>query len=57
METIPAESARQPAEAEFTPLFGGAKIGLSETPKGVTPFGGLSSFVGFQSSRLGSARG
>jgi len=31
----------------FTPLFGGAKIVLDETPKAVTPYGGLTSFVAF----------
>jgi len=33
--------------ATFPPLFGGAKILLDETPKAVTPFGGLTSFVAF----------
>jgi hypothetical protein len=31
----------------FTPLFGGAKVLLGETPKAVTPFGGITSFVAF----------
>lgn len=31
----------------FMPLFGGAKIVLDETPKAVTPFGGLTSFIAF----------
>lgn len=35
------------APATFTPLFGGAKILLAETPKAVTPFGGLCSFIAF----------
>jgi len=35
------------APAAFTPLFGGAKIVLAETPKAVTPFGGLGSFIAF----------
>ena len=30
-----------------TPLFGKAKIKLSQTPRAVTPFGGLTSFIGF----------
>ena len=47
METNPRECAHKPADASFTPLFGGAKVVLSETPKAVTPFGGLSSFVAF----------
>ena len=31
----------------FTPLFGGAKVVMDETPKAVTPFGGLISLVAF----------
>ena len=30
-----------------TPLFSKAKVKLSQTPRAVTPFGGLASFVGF----------
>jgi hypothetical protein len=30
-----------------TPLFGKAKVKLLQTPRAVTPFGGLASFVGF----------
>lgn len=30
-----------------TPLFGKAKVKLAQTPRAVTPFGGLASFVGF----------
>lgn len=30
-----------------TPLFGQTKVKLSPTPRAVTPFGGLASFVGF----------
>ena len=30
-----------------TPLFGKAKIKLTQTPRAVTPFGGLTSFIGF----------
>jgi len=45
METNPREWPHKPADAASTPLFGGAKVVLSETPKAVTPFGGLSSFV------------
>ena len=29
------------------PLFGKAKVKLSQTPRAVTPFGGLASFVRF----------
>jgi hypothetical protein len=35
------------SSATFTPLFGAAKIVLAETPKAVTPFGGLTSFIVF----------
>lgn len=31
----------------ITPLFGNAKIKLSQTPRAVTPFGGLASFIAF----------
>ena len=47
METKPSECAHKPTDAAFTPLFGGARLVLSETPKAVTPFGGLCSFVAF----------
>ena len=30
-----------------TPLFGKAKVKLSQTPRAVTPFGGLASFIAF----------
>jgi hypothetical protein len=30
-----------------TPLFGKAKVKLTQTPRAVTPFGGLASFAGF----------
>ena len=30
-----------------TPLFGKAKVKLAQTPRAVTPFGGLASFIGF----------
>lgn len=38
----------------FTPLFGSAKLVLDETPKAITPFGGLTSFVAFL-QRIGFA--
>ena len=31
----------------ITPLFGNAKVKLSQTPRAVTPFGGLASFIAF----------
>ncbi len=45
METKPSEGTHKAADAAFTPMFGGAELVLSETPKAVTPFGGLSGFV------------
>lgn len=38
-----------------TPLFGKAKVKLTQTPRAVTPFGGLASFVGFL-EQIGYAR-
>jgi hypothetical protein len=32
---------------EITPLFGDAKLVLDETPKAISPFGGLASFISF----------
>ena len=32
---------------EFTSLFGEAKLVLDETPKAISPFGGLASFISF----------
>jgi hypothetical protein len=31
----------------LTPLFDSAKVKLTETPRPVTPFGGLASFIAF----------
>ena len=45
--TSPSTANAPTAPATFTPLFGGAKILLAETPKAVTPFGGLCSFIAF----------
>ena len=33
--------------AIITPLFSNAKVKLTQTPRAVTPFGGLASFVAF----------
>ena len=33
---------------EFTSLFGQTKLVLEETPKAITPFGGLASLVTFR---------
>ena len=34
-----------------TPLFGKAKVKLTQTPRAVTPFGGLASFIAFLQQR------
>lgn len=47
MKNDPVSDGNKTTSAEFTPLFGGAKIVLDETPKAVTPFGGLASFIAF----------
>ena len=47
MKNDPVSDGNKTTCAEFTPLFGSAKIVLEETPKAVTPFGGLTSFVAF----------
>ena len=47
MKIEPSEEASEAALAGFTPLFVGAKIVLAETPKAVTPFGGLGSFIAY----------
>ena len=47
MKIEPSDEAPKAALAGFTPLFGGAKIVLAETPKAVTPFGGLGSFIAY----------
>jgi len=47
MENHQEETAHKTVDAAFKPLFGATKILMSETPKAVTPFGGLISFVAF----------
>ena len=47
MKIEPSDEAPKAALAGFTPLFGGAKIVLAETPKAVTPFGGPGSFLAY----------
>ena len=37
--------AAQNEDMDFTPLGGGGEIQLGTTPKAVTPFGGLASFI------------
>jgi len=41
------KTAHKTAASAFTPLFGEMKVLMSATPKAVTPFGGLISFVAF----------
>jgi hypothetical protein len=47
MKNDPVSDGHKTTRAEFSPLFGSAKVVLDETPKAVTPFGGLASFVAF----------
>jgi hypothetical protein len=43
----PEPTLHKTTHTEFTSLFGGAKLVLDETPKAVSPFGGLASFISF----------
>lgn len=47
MQKHPTADAHQTTPTEISPLFGGAKLVLDETPKAITPFGGLASFIEF----------
>lgn len=47
MQTHPLADAHQTTPTEISPLFGEAKLVLDETPKAITPFGGLASFIEF----------
>lgn len=47
MQNKPVANAHKTTPTEITPLFGGAKLILEETPKAITPFGGLVSFLTF----------
>jgi len=47
MENNPASDLHKTTRTEITSLFGDAKLVLDETPKSITPFGGLSSFIAF----------
>lgn len=47
MQKHPTADAHQTTPTELSPLFGGAKLVLEETPKAITPFGGLASFIEF----------
>jgi len=43
----PLPTLHKTTRTEITPLFGSAKLVLDETPKAITPFGGLASFISF----------
>ena len=43
----PAPDLHKTTRTEFTSLFGQAKLVLEETPKAITPFGGMASFLTF----------
>jgi hypothetical protein len=47
MTNNPISDSNKTTLTEITPLFGGAKIVLDETPKAITPFGGLASLIAF----------
>ena len=47
MQNDPIAHPHQTTPAQISPLFGGAKLVLDETPKAITPFGGLASFIEF----------
>ena len=47
MQNNPASDLHKTTRTKFTSLFGQTKLVLEETPKAITPFGGLASFVTF----------
>ena len=47
MQKNPIVEPHKTTPVEISPLFGGAKLELEETPKAITPFGGLASFIAF----------
>jgi hypothetical protein len=51
----PAPTLHKTTRTEITPLFGQAKLVLDETPKAISPFGGLASFISFL-GQIGFAR-
>jgi len=51
----PAPTLHKTTRTEMTPLFGNAKLVLDETPKAISPFGGLASFISFL-GQIGFAR-
>lgn len=55
MQNNPVSDAHKTTPTEITSLFGPAKLILEETPKAITPFGGLASFITFL-GQIGYAR-
>ena len=51
----PEPTLHKTTRTEFTALFGEAKLFLAETPKAISPFGGLASFISFL-GQIGFAR-
>lgn len=47
MTKEPIADPHQTTPTQISPLFGGAKLVLQETPKPITPFGGLASLISF----------
>ena len=47
MQNNPASDSHKTTPLEITALFGHAKLFLADTPKAITPFGGLVSFLTF----------
>src|SRR5215469_4956511 len=47
MQNNPAPDLHKTTRSEVTSLFGQTKLDLDETPKAITPFGGLASFITF----------
>jgi|GEM_PF-2819209 len=43
----PGPILHKTTRTEITPLFGQAKLVMDQTPKAITPFGGLASFLSF----------
>ena len=51
----PDPTLHKTTRPEITSLFGEAKLVLDETPKAISPFGGLASFISFL-GQIGFAR-
>jgi hypothetical protein len=55
MQKHPNADLHQTTPTHINDLFGGAKLVLDETPKAISPFGGLASFIAFL-DRIGYAK-